>query len=61
MEDDDAQSVKITDATITSPITGDSPALFPNHKESAEDVDTTASDFTPATGESLKGTRHYPL
>ena len=61
MEDDDTQSAEITHATVTSPITGDSPPVFPHHEESAEDAETAASDFTPATNEGLKRTHCYPL
>ena len=61
MEDDNTQSAEITDATRTSPVTRDSPPVFPHHEESAENAETTASDSTPATGESSRGTHCYPL
>ena len=61
VEDDDMQSAEITDNTRTSPITEDSPHDFWHHEESAEDAETTASDSTTATGESLRGTHCYPL
>ena len=61
MEDDDTQCAEITDATGTSPMTGDSPLVFLHHEESVEDAETTASDSIPATGESSRGTRCYPL
>ena len=52
MEDDNTQSAEITDATRTSPITGDSPPVFLHHEESAEGAETTASDSTLTAGES---------
>ena len=57
VEEDDTQSVEISDSTRTSPITRDSPHVFPRPEESAEDAETTASNSTPATDESLRGTR----
>ena len=61
MEDDNIQSAKITKGYHTSPITGDSPSVFPHHEESAEDGETTVSDSTPATDESSRGACRYPL
>ena len=61
LEDDDTLGMKIIDATRTSPITGDSPPVFPHCEESAENAETTASNFTLATDEILKGTCLYPL
>ena len=58
VEDHNTQCADIIGATRTSPTTGDSSLVFPHHEESAEDAETTASDSNPATGESLRGTRH---
>ena len=60
-EDDDTQHAEMTDATGTSPITGNSPPDFPHHEESAEEAEKTASDSIPAAGESSRGICRYPL
>ena len=51
VEDDNTQCAEITGATKTSPITGDSPPVFPHQEESAEDAEMITSDSIPATGE----------
>ena len=61
MEDENTQSAEITNATGTSPITGDSPPDCPHHEESAEDAETTASDSIPPAGESSRGKHRNPL
>ena len=61
IEVDNTQRAKITGATGTSPITGDSYPVFQHHEESAEDAETTASVSILATSESLRGTGRYPL
>ena len=61
VEDDDTQSAEISDSTKTSPITGDSPPVFPHHEEAAEDAKTTTSDSTTATDKSWRGTCRYAL
>ena len=61
VEDDNTQCVEITGATGTSPITGNSLSVFPHYEESAQDAEATASEFIPATGEGLRGTRRHPL
>ena len=61
VEDDNTQSAKIMDATRVFPISRDSPSVFPQHEESAEDAETTVLKTTLAAGEGLRGTRRYPL
>ena len=61
MEDDDTQSAEVSDSTGISSITGNSPPFSPHHEESAEDAETTASDSTLATDESLRQTHRYPV